>query len=302
MSFTNMAGLPLSNRYAAVGTVAGGLTKRRASVIYPFMEQQFQEPAEAVARSSGITAIDRGAELLVRVLESEEPVALADLASASGIPKSTASRLVSALERQGLVEQDGERGRLRPGPAILRVAERSMLERSILELARRSLDVLSAKTGETINLAVPGPSGVEHIAQVESAHFLGAGQWLGRSAEYHTTANGKVFMAFDRAPIPARPPAVTEHTITDPTRLTAELARIRRDDFAESINELEIGLAAIASPVRGAGGQVVAALSITGPTVRMTPERIDEIKPILIEEAGILSRRLGNTEQGEHAA
>ena len=261
------------------------------------MEQQFQGEA-----GRGTTAIDRGAELLVRVLESEQPVALTDLASASGIPKSTASRLVSALERQGLVEQDGERGRLRPGPAILRVAERSMLERNILELARASLDALGKDTGETINLAVPGPTGVEHIAQVESAHFLGAGQWLGRSSEYHCTANGKVFMAFGRAPIPARPPALTEHTITDPARLKAELARVRRDDFAEAIEELEIGLAAIAAPVRGPGGQVVAALSITGPTVRMTPARIAEYKPILIEEADTLSRRLGNTEQGEHAA
>jgi IclR family transcriptional regulator, acetate operon repressor len=266
------------------------------------MEQQFQETPAGTSRSPGTTAIDRGAELLVRVLESAQPVALAEIASATGIPKSTASRLVSALERQGLVEQDGARGRLRPGPAILRVAERSMLERSILELARGSLDVLGAQTGETINLAVPGPSGVEHIAQVDSAHFLGAGQWLGRAAEYHCTANGKVFMAFDRAPIPARPAALTEYTLTDPTRLAAELIRIRRDSFAEAIEELEIGLAAIASPVRGAGGQVVAALSITGPTVRMNPERITELKPILIEEAGILSRRLGNTEQGEHAA
>ncbi len=270
------------------------------------VEQQFQETGPAgsatATRSAGTTAIDRGAELLVRVLESEQPIALADIASASGIPKSTASRLVSALERQGLVEQDGERGRLRPGPAILRVAERSMLERSILELARPSLDTLGEMSGETINLAVPGPHGVEHIAQVESAHFLGAGQWLGRSAEYHCTANGKVFMAFERAPIPARPPALTEHTITDSTQLIAELARVRRDDFAEAVEELEIGLAAIAAPVRGAGGQVVAALSITGPTVRMTPERIAELKPILIEEAGHLTRRLGNTEQGEHAA
>src|ERR1700739_3402159 len=107
------------------------------------MEQQFQETSTAASATwHGTTAIDRGAELLVRVLESEQPVALAEIASASGIPKSTASRLVSALERQGLVEQDGERGRLRPGPAILRVAERNMLERSILELARGSLDVL----------------------------------------------------------------------------------------------------------------------------------------------------------------
>jgi IclR family transcriptional regulator, acetate operon repressor len=261
------------------------------------VEQQFH--AEA---GRGTTAIDRGAELLVRVLESEQPVALADLASASGIPKSTASRLVSALERQGLVEQDGERGRLRPGPAILRVAERSMLERSILELARPSLDALGEGTGETINLAVPGPHGVEHIAQVESRHFLGAGQWLGRSADYHCTANGKVFMAFGRARIPAQPAALTPQTITDPARLTTELARVRRDGFAEAIDELEIGLAAIAAPVRGAGGQVVAALSITGPTVRMTPERIAQLKPVLIEEAETLTRRLGNPEQGEHAA
>src|SRR5947209_17152938 len=268
----------------------------------PFMEQQFQE--ETIPPTPrGTTAIDRGAELLVRVLESEEPVALAELASASGIPKSTASRLVSALERQGLVEQDGERGRLRPGPAILRVAERSMLERSILELARPSLDALGETTGETINLAVPGPHGVEHIAQVESRHFLGAGQWLGRSPDYHCTANGKVFMAFGRAPLPPAPvAALTPRPITDLARLRAELAAVRRADFAAAVEELEIGLAAIAAPVRGAGGQVVAALSITGPTVRMTRRRIADVKPILIEEAGTLSRRLGNTEQGEHAA
>ncbi|MGA9858547.1 MAG: IclR family transcriptional regulator [Solirubrobacteraceae bacterium] len=267
------------------------------------MEQQFQIDAGDTTAPRGTTAIDRGAELLVRVLESEQPVALTELASASGIPKSTASRLVSALERQGLVEQDGERGRLRPGPAILRVAERGLLERSVVELARTSLDALATESGETINLAVPAHNGVEHVAQVDSRHFLGAGQWLGRSVEYHGTAVGKVFMAFGRATLPARPLSrLTEHTIIDPARLRTELATVQREEFAEAIDELEVGLAAIAAPVRGAGGEVVAALSISGPTVRMTAERIAELKPILIEEARALSRRLGNTEQGEHAA
>src|SRR5580698_1896108 len=164
------------------------------------VEQEFQETA-------GTTAVDRGADLLVRVLESEEPVALTDLASASGIPKSTASRLVSALERRGLIEQDGERGRLRPGPAILRIAERSMLERNVVELARPSLDALAEASGETINLAVPAHNGVEHVAQVDSRHFLGTGQWLGRVVDYHCTAVGKVFIAFERAPLPAQPMA-----------------------------------------------------------------------------------------------
>ncbi|HUA05238.1 MAG TPA: IclR family transcriptional regulator [Solirubrobacteraceae bacterium] len=252
------------------------------------MEQEFQ------ASVPGTAAIDRGADLLLRVLESEEPVALGDLASAAGLPKSTASRLVSALERRGLIEQDGERGRLRPGPAILRVAERSMVERNIVEVSRQALDSLSEATGETVNLAVPGPDGVEHIAQVDSRHFLGAGQWLGRSVGYEHSANGKVFAAFGRAPtVIAGAPGVSP---------VGELQAIRRDGFATSIDELETGLSAMAAPVWGARGEVIAALSISGPTLRMTPSRIEELRPILTSEARTLSRRLGHRDQGERAA
>ena len=254
------------------------------------MEQQFQANGSGggTGAAHGTTAVDRGADLLVRVLESEQPVALTDLASAAGLPKSTASRLVSALERRGLIEQDGERGRLRPGPAILRVAERSMLERNIVELSRPTLDALAEASGETINLAVPGPDGVEHIAQVDSRHFLGAGQWLGRSVGYEHSANGKVFAAFGRAPAGATP--------------SRELPAIRREGFATSIDELEIGLSAMAAPVRGARGEVIAALSISGPTLRMTPERIAELRKVLTSEARMLSRRLGHREEGERAA
>jgi DNA-binding IclR family transcriptional regulator len=225
------------------------------------------------------------------------------LATATGIPKSTASRLVSALERRGLIAQDGRRGRLRPGPAILRVAERSMLERNVVELAPPSLDALAQASGETINLAVPSRHGVEHVAQVDSRHFLGTGHWLGRAVDYHCTANGKVFLAFGRAPLPAAPlTAYAPGTITDPARLQAELETVRRTDIATAIDELEPGLAAVAAPVRGARGDVIAAISITGPTLRMTPARIGELSPVLIDEAHALSSRLGYEPQGEHAA
>lgn len=218
-------------------------------------------------------------------------MALTDLASAAGLPKSTASRLVSALERRGLIEQDGERGRLRPGPAILRVAERSMLERSLVEVSRPALDALAEATGETINLSVPGPEGVEHIAQVDSRHFLGAGQWLGRAVGYEHSANGKVFAAFGRAPAGA------------PAASAPELQAVRRDAFATSIDELEVGLSAMAAPVRGGSGEVIAALSISGPTLRMSPERRGELRDLLTSEAATLSRRLGHhDDQGEQAA
>ena len=239
----------------------------------------------------------------MRVLESEHPVGLTELASATGIPKSTASRLLSALERRGLVEQDGARGRLRPGPAILRVAERGMLERNIVELARPSLDALAQASGETINLALPAPGGVEHVAQVDGRHFLGTGQWLGRLVDYHCTATGKVFMAFGRAEVPSgRLTRYTPATITDPRALRAHLETVCSEAFGTAIDELEQGLAAIAAPVRGAGTEVVGALSISGPTVRMTPARIRELKPVLIDEAVVLGRRLGHRERGERAA
>ncbi len=254
------------------------------------------------APAHGVAAVDRGADLLLRVLESEQPVGLGELAAASGIPKSTASRLLTALERRGLIEQDGERGRLRPGPAILRVAERGMLERNVVELARPALDALSGASGETINLAVPGHEGVEHVAQVDGRHFLGAGQWLGRSVEYHCTANGKIFLAFGRASAPATLIRYTTSTITDLGLLENELATVRRSGFASAIDELELGLAAIAVPVRGARGDVVATLSISGPTLRMTPARIREFQTVLIAEGRALSRRLGHREKGDEAA
>ncbi len=257
------------------------------------VEQEFQAPAH------GTAAIDRGADLLLRVLESEEPVALTDLALAAGLPKSTASRLVSALERRGLIEQDGERGRLRPGPAILRVAERGMLERNIVEVSRQALDALAGASGETVNLAVPGPDGVVHIAQVDSRHFLGAGQWLGRSVGYEHSANGKVFAAFGRAPAGADSAA---GVAVAGGATAGVLQAVRRDGVATSVDELETGLSAMAAPVWGARGEVIAALSISGPTLRMTPSRIEELRPILTSEARTLSRRLGHRDQGERAA
>jgi IclR family acetate operon transcriptional repressor len=282
----------------ALANKLGLLDVDASALIITRVEQQFQ-----AVPSHGTAAVDRGADLLVRVLESEQPVALSDLVEASGIPKSTASRLISALERRGLVEQDGERGRLRPGPAILRVAERGMVERNVVELARPTLDALAQASGETINLALPTPTGVEHVAQVDSRHFLGTGQWLGRTIDYHCTAVGKVFMAFGRHAVPTGPlTRYTPATITDPKRLADELARVRRTAFATIIDELEPGLTAIAAPVRGAGGDVVAALSITGPSLRLTTARIRELQPVLTHEAGLLSARLGYRDEGENAA
>ena len=230
-------------------------------------------------------------------------MSLRDLAEAADLPKSTASRLLTALERHGLVHQAGQRGKLEPGPAILRFAHRGGLERHLLELAQASLEAISQASHETVNLSVPTPYGVDHLAQVEGRHFLGAGQWVGRRVDFHCTANGKVFLAFGAAELPpGRLARLTTDTVVSRAALDAELEQVRHDGFATAVDELEDGLSAIAAPVRGPGGDVIAALSVSGPTLRLTRERVAELTPILVQEAHALEQRLGKHRPGERAA
>jgi DNA-binding IclR family transcriptional regulator len=245
------------------------------------MEQEFQNVP-------GTQTIDRAAQLLTLVLEAERPRALTELADDAALPKSTTSRLLGALERQGLIQQRGRRGSFEPGPVLRRYASRGQ----IAELAQPHLEALSQASGETINLAVPGPLGVEHLAQVESRHFLGTGQWVGRRVPFHCTAVGKVLIAFGgvdltNPPTPLEP--LTAATIVDPAQLDTEIARVRRSGYATAIDELEVGLSSLAAPV--ADG--MAALSISGPTLRLDAQRMADLKQTLIHEADALGRDMG---------
>jgi IclR family acetate operon transcriptional repressor len=262
------------------------------------VEQQFQHVDRRDSAPQGTQAIDRAAQLLTLVLDSEGPLGVSDLALAAELPKSTASRLVSSLERHGLVSRSGARGKVQPGPTILRFAHRGVVVGNIVEVAHASLEALAERSGETVNLAVPGTRGVEHLAQVDSRHFLATGHWVGRTVGYHHTAVGKVLVAYGAGRLPGGPLArTTERTIVDHEAFAAELQRVRRDGYATAVDELEDGLTAIAAPVPGPTGDVVAAISITGPTLRLPAPRLNELRPLLTKEAKALGARLGHREE-----
>jgi IclR family acetate operon transcriptional repressor len=228
---------------------------------------------------AGTQAIDRAAQLLVRIVESEQPLGVGELADGAELPKSTTSRLVGALERQGLLQRDGDRGRVRPGPVLLRFARRNEPHAMLIELAADTLDVLADESGETVNLAVPTPLGVDQLAQRDSRHFIGSTNWVGRTVPYHLTANGKVLLAWGAA--------TDEHVPKE------DLERIRKRGYASAADELEVGLSALAAPILAAG-ECVAAISISGPTIRLNRRRIERLAPPLIAQARALSARLGH--------
>jgi DNA-binding IclR family transcriptional regulator len=253
------------------------------------------------ATQTGTQSIDRAAGLLARVLEAEEPPSVAELADAAGLARSTAARLVAALERHGLVQREGgDRGRLAAGPLLRAYAARCAAP-DLVAVAGPTLDRLAALTGETVNLGVPTAAGVDHLDQRDSSHFLGSTNWVGRVVPFHATSSGKAFLALGVVDLPPGPlEALAPGTIVDRDVLERDLAAIRASGVAVAIDELEPGLAALAVPVRDASGAVVAALSISGPSLRLTPARRDALGTLLVEEAAALSACLGhrNTTQG----
>jgi DNA-binding IclR family transcriptional regulator len=165
---------------------------------------------------------------------------------------------------------------------LLRFAHRDTAG-SLVELAAPALRALAELSGETINLGVPTPLGVEHLAQEDSRHFVGGTNWVGRRVPYDSTANGKVLRAFASD----RP---------------ADATAIRAQGYAVAVDELERGLSALAAPVFGADQVAVAALSISGPSIRLTRARIAEFVPALLEQARFVSERLGHHHDHERGA
>ena len=177
---------------------------------------------------TGTQSIERGAQLLVHVVEEGEAPTVGELAQLAGLPKSTTSRLVGALERQGLVQRDPARGAIKPGPVLLRYARRETSGHDLVELAGSALERLARVSGETANLGVATSTAVEMLDQRDSRHILGSTNWVGQRVPHHGSVIGKVFLADGTLPLPDGPlERLAPRTITDPAELRRDLERTR---------------------------------------------------------------------------
>jgi IclR family transcriptional regulator, acetate operon repressor len=273
-----------------------------------------------VTSPTGTQAVDRAAQLLIEVARHRDPMSFTQLTAASGLAKSTTSRLLMALERNGLVRRDSA-GRFSPGEVFLSYAWRGGAEADLVSLAQPILAQLGEQTGETINIGVPRDGGlVEQIAQVDSRYLIGGTNWVGLTVPLHCAALGKVLLAFGAAELPrGRLDKRTDRTITSRATLAAELAAVRERGYAVTIEELEPGLVAVAAPVfvggtvaggtvaggtvaggtvaggTVAGGTVVvAALSVSGPASRLGGGQLPAAAEACMAGARSLSALLGH--------
>ncbi|MHB1615194.1 MAG: IclR family transcriptional regulator [Actinomycetes bacterium] len=240
----------------------------------------------------GTQAVDRAAQLLVRVVETDQPQTFSALCAELQLPRSTTSRLLGALERHGLIERDPT-GAFRAGGVFAGYAQRAGAPNDLSAMARPVLERLGELTGETVNLAVPRVDRVEQIDQVDSRYLLGATNWVGIQVPLHASALGKVFLAHGASALPSgRLERRTSATITSRLLLEAQLVEVRQRGYAVTREELEPGLVAIAAPVTRGDRGVVAAISVSGPTARMGSAQIGRVGRLLVDHTRTLSDRL----------
>jgi DNA-binding IclR family transcriptional regulator len=243
-----------------------------------------------------VQSVDRALTIL-ELLARDGEAGVTEIAGGLGVHKSTAFRLLATLEAHRLVEQVGDRGRYRLGVGNLRLAGATTARLDLVTEARPVCRQLASDTGETVNITVRSETSALYLDQVAGSSALQSHNWVGQHIPLHATSNGKVLLSeLSEAELKAAVrelPRFTDATITTRPRLREELAKVRAAGYALAIDELELGLTAAAAPIRSAHGDIIASMSISGPTFRLDDDRLAEAVPMLVAAATEVSHRLG---------
>jgi DNA-binding IclR family transcriptional regulator len=243
--------------------------------------------ARTAESGAAVQSVDRALTILA-VLARMGEAGVSEVAGELGVHKSTAFRLLSTLEGHEIVEQTEDRGKYRLGMGLFRLAGASSARLDLVQEARPVCRRLAAESGETVNLAVLSDGSALYVDQVSVGTALPSHNWVGQHIPLHATSNGKVLLSgLELAEVEARLgnrladlPAYTRRTI-------------RAQGFAVAADELEVGLTALAAPVRSAHGDVVASISLSGQTFRLPAQRVDHLVPLVVAAGEEVSRRLG---------
>ncbi|MFF0447533.1 IclR family transcriptional regulator [Streptomyces sp. NPDC004609] len=249
-------------------------------------------------KASAVQSVDRAVSVLESLARHGE-AGVTEIAEELGVHKSTAFRLLGALENRGLVAQSRERGKYRLGAGMLRLAGAAA---GRLDISQEGLPLcrdLADEVGETVNIAILDDDAAVNVTQARGAAAVATYNWLGRRTPLHATSSGKVLLAHAPAAVGKRLLAAglerfTEHTVTSPAVLDAQLGACAEQGYAVVVEELERGLNAVAAPVRSYDGTVIGALSVSGPAYRLGEELLPALAKRTMAAADELSRRMGH--------
>ena len=249
--------------------------------------------------SNAPQSVERALQILLSFDGEGRELSVGEIASLLRVHKSTASRLTASLRKHGLLERRPGSERFRLGPEVARLGLLALAGRELIDVARRPMSDVAAAAGETVTLSTFDGDELTTVAQVDSPHVVGPRTWIGRSSPLHATSDGKVFLAFGGAPLPDGPlVAFTSATRTRRAELRRELAQIRELGWARTVGELEDGLHGVAAPVLDAAGWCRAALSVSGPSYRLTLKKLPSTASACVDAALRIGSQLPGSVDG----
>jgi DNA-binding IclR family transcriptional regulator len=246
-----------------------------------------------------VRVIDRAVGILRCLAFERSGLSGTELAAAVGISKGTAHRLLSSLADQRLVQQDPLTKRYRLGLGLFELGNQVLAHLQPVEVAKPYLERLVEETGETANMAVMDGGMALYVAKVECSFSVRIGSMVGLRQPCHCTGLGKVLLAYHADGDGSQPGAGglsrrTERTIVDVEHLRQELELVTGLGYALDDQEFEDGLRCIAAPVRDHTDSVIAAVSVSGPTSRITDDVVDGFAHKVVCVARDISSALGS--------
>ena len=244
-------------------------------------------PSTGRDQRTGAQSVERALGVLRCFETAPGDLGVSEIAGRTGLSVSTAHRLVRALCAGGLLAQDPRTERYQLGPALVVLGRRAEARLGYAR-ALPALEALAQQTGESVNLGIRSGAEVLVVLDVASPQPLRFDQEPGSRVPVHTSAMGKVLLAFaddPRRELRALPELAryTDRTITDHEALGAELDRTRARGFAVNDEERNLGVRAVAAPVLGAAGSALAAVAVQGPTVRLPDDRLARLAAQIAE-------------------
>ncbi|HET8791095.1 MAG TPA: IclR family transcriptional regulator [Modicisalibacter sp.] len=242
-------------------------------------------------------AFIKGLNVLTALVESEEPRALTSLSEQLGLTKSNTHRLLNTLIEQGFATQNGEKGLYRPTLRLWELGSRIVARLDVVSIAREQMPRLAEITGETVHLSMLEGEEVIYLDKIEGTHAVRSYTKVGARAPAWCVATGKILLAHrppeEIAALAPRLTAYTPHTLTNPERLAQELDRARREGVAFNLGEWREDVVGAAAPIHDASGRVVAAIGISGPSLRLTQALLEQYSGSIISVGRDISYMLG---------
>jgi IclR family acetate operon transcriptional repressor len=248
-----------------------------------------------------VQSLDRALDLLEALAGADEDISLSQLTEQLGLPLGTVHRLLGSLASRGYAAQDRATRRYGPGPKLLEVATRAAASRrfGLARIARPALQRLTAATGETSNLLVLHGHEAAYSEQAASPHMVRLFTEVGQRVPLYCTGGGKAILAgmgaeqLDAYLAGVTIRAWTSKTLGSAEALRAELELAAQRGFAIDDEERELGVCCVAAPIFDRLGRCVAALSISGPSTRLSVARALGLGPAVRAEADSCSAALG---------